>query len=98
MKEELQTLAGRRNYTTEYQEQWMCLSHYPEIEIAESFLTSKDGKELLWDFTLECPQNLKMQIFTVLKEVIHTYKGRLQKRETAGTAKALSILCEATSS
>ena len=72
MKEELQTLAGRRNYTTEYQEQWMCLSHYPEIEIAESFLTSKDGKELLWDFTLECPQNLKMQIFIVLKEVIHT--------------------------
>lgn len=79
MKEELQTLAGRRNYTTEYQEQWMCLSHYPEIEIAESFLTSKDGKELLWDFTLECPQNLKMQIFIVLKEVIHTYKGRYRK-------------------
>ena len=26
MKEELQTLAGRRNYTTEYQEQWMCLT------------------------------------------------------------------------
>ena len=81
MKEELQTLAGRRNYTTEYQEQWMCLSHYPEIEIAESFLTSKDGKELLWDFTLECPQNLKMQIFTVLKEVIHTYKGRYRKEK-----------------
>ena len=59
----------------------MCLSHYPEIEIAESFLTSKDGKELLWDFTLECPQNLKMQIFTVLKEVIHTYKGRYRKEK-----------------
>ena len=81
MKEELQTLAGRRNYTTEYQEQWMCLSHYPEIEIAESFLTSKDGKELLWDFTLECPQNLKMQIFIVLKEVIHTYEGWTRKEK-----------------
>ncbi|HIQ95571.1 MAG TPA: hypothetical protein IAB26_03315, partial [Candidatus Limivivens merdigallinarum] len=70
MKEEMQTLAGRRNYTTEYRDQWICLTYYPEIEIAESFLTSKDGKELLWDFTLECPKSLKMQIFTVLKEVI----------------------------
>ena len=81
MKEEMQTLAGRRNYTTEYRDQWMCLTYYPEIEIAESFLTSKDGKELLWDFTLECPRNLKMQIFTVLKEVIHTYKGRYRKEK-----------------
>ena len=57
------------------------LTYYPEIEIAESFLTSKDGKELLWDFTLECPKSLKMQIFTVLKEVIHTYKGRYRKEK-----------------
>lgn len=81
MKEELKTLAGRRTYTTEYREQWMCLTHYPEIEIAESFLASKNGKELLWDFTLECPKNLKMQIFTVLKEVIHTYKGCYRKEK-----------------
>lgn len=81
MKEELQTLAGRRNYTTEYREQWMCLSHYPEIEIAGSFLASKDGKELLWNFTMECPRNLKMQIFTVLKEVIHTYQGCYRKEK-----------------
>lgn len=80
MKEELQTLAGRRNYTTEYQEQWMCLTHYPEIEIAESFLSSKDGKELLWNFTLECPRNLKVQIFTVLKEVIIPTKAVIEKR------------------
>ena len=38
MKEELKTLAGQRKYTTEYRDQWMCLTHYPEIEIAESFL------------------------------------------------------------
>ncbi|MFR8174576.1 MAG: tyrosine-type recombinase/integrase [Roseburia faecis] len=81
MKEELKTLAGRRTYTTEYREQWMCLTHYPEIEIAESFLASKNGKELLWDFTLECPKNLKIQIFTVLKEVIHTYEGWARKEK-----------------
>lgn len=81
MKEELQTLAGRRNYTTEYREQWMCLSHYPEVEVAESFLMSKGGMELVWNFTLECPRKLKMQIFTVLKEVIHTYKGWTRKEK-----------------
>ena len=59
----------------------MCLTHYPELEIAESFLASKDGKELLWDFTQECPRNLKMQIFTVLKEVIHTYQGCYRKEK-----------------
>ena len=26
MKEEMQTLAGRRNYTTEYRDQWICLT------------------------------------------------------------------------
>lgn len=29
MKEELKTLAGQRKYTTEYRDQWMCLTHYP---------------------------------------------------------------------
>lgn len=81
MKEEMQTLAGRRKYTTEYRDQWMCLTHYPEIEVAESFLSSRDGEELVWNFTLECPKNLKIQIFTVLKEVIHTYKGRYRKEK-----------------
>ena len=81
MKEELKTLAGRRKYTTEYRDQWLCLTYYPDVEIAESFLTSKDGKELVWNFTLECPRNLKMQIFTVLKEVIHTYEGRYRKEK-----------------
>ena len=82
MKEELKTLAGQRKYTTEYRDQWLCLTHfYPEIEIAESFLASKDGKELLWDFTLGCPRNLKMQIFTVLKAVIHTYEGEMRKEK-----------------
>lgn len=81
MKEEMQTLAGRRKYTIEYQDQWMCLTHYPDVEIAESFLASKDGKELLWDFTLEYPRNLKMQIFMVLKAVIHTYEGEMRKEK-----------------
>lgn len=36
MKEELQTLAGRRNYTTEYQEQWMCLTK-PWIPVSDNF-------------------------------------------------------------
>ncbi len=81
MKEELQTLAGQRKYSTGYQDQWLCLTHYPEVEIAESFLDSKDGKELVWDFTLECPRNLKIQIFAVLKEVIHIYKGWTRKEK-----------------
>ena len=81
MKEELKTLAGQRKYTTEYRDQWLCLTHYPDVEVAESFLTSKDGKELVWNFTLECPRKLKMQIFTVLKEVIHTYEGWTRKEK-----------------
>lgn len=81
MKEELKTLAGQRKYTTEYRDQWLCLTHYPEVEVAESFLMSKGGMELVWNFTLECPRKLKMQIFTVLKEVIHTYKGWTRKEK-----------------
>ena len=53
MKEELQTLAGRRNYTTEYRD------------------STERGNPYL--------------------------QRPLQKRETAGTAKALSILCETSS-
>ena len=81
MKEELKTLAGQRKYTTEYRDQWLCLTHYPEVEVAESFLMSKGEMELVWNFTLECPRKLKMQIFTVLKEVIHAYKGGTRKEK-----------------
>lgn len=81
MKEELKTLAGQRKYTTEYRDQWLCLTHYPEVEVAESFLMSKGEMELVWNFTLECPRKLKMQIFTVLKEVIHAYKGWTRKEK-----------------
>lgn len=81
MKEELKTLAGQRKYTTEYRDQWLCLTHYPEVEVAESFLKSKGGMELVWNFTLECPRELKMQIFAVLKEVIHAYKGWTRKEK-----------------
>ena len=37
MKEELQTLVGRRNYTTEYQEQWMCLPIIRRLRLRNPF-------------------------------------------------------------
>ena len=37
MKEELQTLAGRRNYTTEYREQWMCLAIIRRLRLRNPF-------------------------------------------------------------
>lgn len=44
MKEELQTLAGRRNYTTEYQEQWMCLPIIRRLRLRNPFYQVKTEK------------------------------------------------------
>ena len=80
MKEEMQTLAGRRKYTIEYQDQWMCLTHYPDVEIAESFWQAKTERNCCG--ILRCIlRNLKMQIFMVLKAVIHTYEGEMRKEK-----------------
>ena len=82
MKADMQTLAGKKKYVTEYTDQLLYLPYYPDMEIAESFSLARDEYALIWDFKKDCSQNLKRQIYRILKVVISSdtkwqRKGRL---------------------
>ncbi len=92
MRAELQTLAGRKKYSTMYADQLVYLTYYPDIEIAETFLRARDPKVLLWDFTIECPKNLKQQIFQILKYVISNYT-EWERKEKLSALSSLYKFC-----
>lgn len=94
MRAELQTLAGRKKYSTMYAEQLVYLTYYPDIEIAETFLRARDPKVLLWDFTIECPKNLKQQIFQVLKYVISNYTEWVRKEKLSALSSLYKFCIE----
>lgn len=61
--QQMQTLNGKRIYEWKYQNKIYFLKYYPEKEIAETFETSYKTNLLVWDFTQNCSEVLKKQIF-----------------------------------
>ena len=53
-----------------YQNKIYFLKYYPEKEIAETFETSYKTNLLVWDFTQNCSEVLKKQIFYTLSRII----------------------------
>ncbi|WP_343082765.1 tyrosine-type recombinase/integrase [Blautia producta] len=70
MREEMQTLAGRRKYSLTYTNQILFLLYYPQLEIAEGFKMSRNKQELVWDFSIAASEHVKRQIFDVLNELL----------------------------
>lgn len=70
MREEMQTIAGRRKYELKYVDQVLFLPYYPKPEIAAQFIQARDKNSLVWDFTKKCSRKLKEQIFECLNHVV----------------------------
>lgn len=68
--QQMQTLNGKRIYEWKYQNKIYFLKYYPEKEIAETFETSYKTNLLVWDFTQNCSEVLKKQIFYTLSRII----------------------------
>lgn len=66
VREQMQTLKGKRDALADLENQIIFLPYHPEQEIADQFgrLANKDN--LVWDFSQKAPKVLKKQIFDVL--------------------------------
>lgn len=66
----MQTLTGKRFYEWRYQNKVFYLKYYPDQQIAESFKYVKNLKVLVWDFSKNCSEILKKQIFDTLEQLL----------------------------
>lgn len=80
MRQEMQTISGRRKYELKYADQIVFLPYYPKPEIAGQFIRARDKKSLVWDFTEKCSRKLKEQIFECLNHVV-AISGTWQRKE-----------------
>ena len=62
MREEMQTIAGRKKYELKYADKVLYLPYFPKLEIAEQFIRTRDKSVLAWDFSKQYARNLKEQI------------------------------------
>ena len=69
---QMQTLTGKRFYEWKYQNKVFYLKYYPDQQIAENFKYVKNLKVLVWDFSKNCSETLKKQIFNTLGQVLTT--------------------------
>ena len=51
MREEMQTITGRRKYELKYENRVLYLPYYPKLEVANLFAKARDKSNLVWDFT-----------------------------------------------
>lgn len=80
IRQQMQTLAGRQKYQWQYRNEILYLPYHPEWEVAESFMDSRQREILEWDFTKQCPERLKRQIFVALNCVVENYADRNIRR------------------
>ena len=73
MREEMQTIAGRKKYELKYADEVLYLPYFPKLEIAEQFIRTRDKSVLAWDFSKQYARNLKEQIFQCLNYIITAY-------------------------
>ena len=68
--QQMQTLSGKRFYEWKYQKKVFYLKYYPDQQIAESFKYVKNLNVLVWDFSKNCSETLKKQIFNTLGQIL----------------------------
>lgn len=81
VREQMQTLDGRRKHQWQYRNEVVYLPYHPDEEVANKFWDSRKKETLVWDFRCGYPLKLKMQIFDVLTFFIQNYpEGPMRKR------------------
>ena len=58
MRQEMQTISGRRKYELKFTDQVVFLPYYPKPEIAAQFVRARDKNSLVWDFTKKCSRKI----------------------------------------
>lgn len=80
IQKEMATLSGRNRGQLKYQGQVIFLPYLPNQELAVEFDYIRDKTELVWDFSLDAPENLKKQVFQILCYALENIKDSKDRR------------------
>lgn len=80
IREQMQTLAGRRNNILRFDNQILFLPYHPDQEIAVQFDNAVKKDELVWDFSRTASETMKRQIFMALHFIINHYLNKKTRR------------------
>ena len=92
MREEMQTITGRRKYELKYENRVLYLPYYPKLEVANLFAKARDKSNLVWDFTKKYERNLKQQIFQCLNRIV-TINSTWERKEKLTALQYLYEYC-----
>ena len=80
IQEQMKTLPGKQKCQWRFEEKILFIPYHSDAEIAKEFDSVRNRGNMVWDFSRNCPQTLKRQVFQILNAIIAQYdKGR--KRE-----------------
>lgn len=87
-------LAGKRKYRRPaFENQLLFLPYHPDPEIAHKFDLTVKKKDLVWDFSVPAPEQMKRQIFQTLHYIIENVNDGKQRRRKLGQLKKFCAFC-----
>lgn len=80
IRKEMATLSGKNRGQLKYKGQVIFFPYLPNQELAAEFDYIRDKTELVWDFSLDAPENLKKQVFRILCYALENIKDSKNRR------------------
>lgn len=93
VREQIQTLKGKRNTLTDLEDQIIFLPYHPEQEIAGQFGRLVKTDNLVWNFSQKAPRMLKKQIFDVLHFMLRQGMSKKDRSDYLTALKRLYEFC-----
>lgn len=93
IREQMQTLNGKRKYGWKYKNEIVFLRYYPDTVLAEEFFAARNMKYLIWDFARECSEQLKRQIFDTLTYILENVKNKNCRNEKLSALQTFYSFC-----
>lgn len=93
IREEMQTLAGRRKLPLRYESRILYLPYHPDQELAADFNNAVKKEELAWDFGRAAPEKMKRQMFDILHYIIREYQNPKTRRRNLAALRIFYDYC-----
>lgn len=92
IRNQIQEVKGKQT-KLKYANQLLFLPYHPELKISSRFERAQKKADLVWDFSVEAPENMKKQVFQVLHNLIRTIQDGDQLRVQMNALRSFYQFC-----
>ncbi|MDD2960421.1 MAG: tyrosine-type recombinase/integrase [Lachnospiraceae bacterium] len=82
IQQQMKTLAGRQACKWQYQNQILFIPYHSDEEVVKQFAAARQMETMVWDFGVDCSEQLKRQVFEVLNHIIADNRDDVTRRVT----------------